>query len=273
MQTHALTPDITVMADNAPIPGIGFLPVNAFVLRAAEPVVVDTGLSLADRNFLETLGSVVDPSDVRWIWLTHPDRDHTGGIFDLLDAAPHARVVTTFLGAGIMSTERPLPLDRVYFLNPGESLEVGDRTLRAFRPPLFDNPATVGFYDDRSRTCFASDCFGAPMPTEELAASSTVGDVPADDLRTGQLLWATIDSPWVHNVDPGRYLQTVQPLGEMDPALILSSHLPPAVGKTSEFLDMLVAAPHADPFIGPDQRALEQLLATFEPVPKTGATA
>jgi glyoxylase-like metal-dependent hydrolase (beta-lactamase superfamily II) len=109
MQIHRLGGDISVLNDQLPVPGIGFLPVNAFVLHAAEPVVVDTGLSLPGRGFMDTLGSVVDPADVRWIWLTHPDRDHTGALFDLLDAAPHARLVTTFLSADIMS-----PLDRRY---------------------------------------------------------------------------------------------------------------------------------------------------------------
>jgi hypothetical protein len=82
-----------------------------------------------------------------------------------------------------MSNERPLPLDRVYLLNPGQSLDVGDRTLTGLRPPLFDNPATVGLYDDRSRTLFSSDCFGAPLPSAELADGSDLGDVPPDDLR------------------------------------------------------------------------------------------
>lgn len=254
------------MNDHLEVPGIGFLPVNAFVLHAAEPVVVDTGLSLPGRGFMEALDSVVDPADVRWIWLTHPDRDHTGALFDLLAAAPAARLVTTFLGAGIMSTERPVPLNRVYLINPGQSLDVGDRTLTAFRPPLYDNPATVGFYDERSQTCFSSDCFGAPMPSAELAGCSDVGEVPADQLRSGQLLWATVDSPWVHTTDVAWHLRSVQPVRAMDPTVILSTHLPPAAGRTSEFLEMLAAAPHADPFIGPDQQALEKMLAGFEPV-------
>jgi glyoxylase-like metal-dependent hydrolase (beta-lactamase superfamily II) len=264
MHTHRLERDVSVLSDQLPVPGIGFLPVNAFVLHAAEPVVVDTGLSLPDRGFMEALGSVLDPADVRWIWLTHPDRDHTGALFDLLDAAPHARLITTFLGAGIMSTERPVPLDRVYLLNPGQSLEVGDRTLTAFRPPLYDSPATVGFYDDRSQICFSSDCFGAPMPSAELASCSDVREVPRDQLRSGQLLWAAVDSPWVHNTDTARYLRTIQPLRAMDPTVILSTHLPPAVGCTSEFLEILAAAPHAGPFVGPDQHALEEILANFE---------
>ncbi len=169
MHTYRIGSDVTVLNDHMEIPGLGYLPVNAFVLHAREPVVIDTGLGLPDRHFVQDLGAVMDPADVRWIWLTHPDRDHTGGLFDLLEAAPNARVITTFLGVGIMSTERPLPLDRVYLLNPGQQLDVGDRTLHAFRPPLFDSPATVGFYDDRSRVCFSSDCFGAPLPSAELA--------------------------------------------------------------------------------------------------------
>ena len=270
MAVHRIGSDVSVLNDQLEVPGIGFLPVNAFVLHAAQPVVVDTGVGLAGRGFMEALGSVIDPSDVRWIWLTHPDRDHTGSLFDLLVVAPDARVVTTFAGAGIMSTERPLPMDRVYLLNPGQSLDVGDRTLTGFRPPLYDSPATVGFYDDRSRTCFSSDCFGAPMPSAELATCGDVADVPRDDLRAAQLLWATIDSPWVHTTDAASFQRTIEPIRGMDPETILSTHLPPARGQLSTFVEMLTAAPSADPWVGPDQQALEQMLAGFEPV--TAAT-
>lgn len=266
MQTHRLSSHVSVVNDHMEVPTIGFLPVNAFVLHSAEPVVVDTGLSLPDRGFLDALGSVLDPEDVRWIWLTHPDRDHTGAIFELLDAAPRARVVTTFLGAGIMATERPLPMDRIRLVNPGETFDVGDRTLTAFRPPLFDSPATMGFYDPRSRTCISSDCFGAPMPSEDLAEAEDVREVPADALRSGQLLWATVDSPWVHTTDRDVYLGTVDRVRRMEPETILSSHLPPIVGGgTSAAFEMLAAAPMADPYVGPTQAALEELLAGFEP--------
>lgn len=261
--------DISVLADCQRVPGIGFVPVNAFVLHATEPVVIDTGLSLPGRGFLTALDSVLDPSDVEWIWITHPDRDHTGGLRELLDAAPRARVITTFLGLGIMSMADPLPMDRVYLLNPGQSLDVGDRTLTAFRPPLFDNPSTTGCYDEHTGAYFSSDCFGAPMPSTELATSPDVGCVGKNELRDRQLLWATVDSPWVHTVDPAKYLDTLAAVRTFDPAMILGTHLPPALGRTAEFLDTLAAAPDADHFIGPDQAALERLLATFEPATTT----
>ncbi|WP_418958138.1 MBL fold metallo-hydrolase [Streptomyces tritici] len=265
MDTHKVGSDTTVIADSLEIPGMGHIPVNAYVLTSREPVVVDTGLSVSDRDFVAALREVIDPADVRWIWLTHPDRDHTGGIFDLLIAAPEARVVTTFLGAGIMTTERPLPMDRVYFLNPGQSLDVGDRMLRAFRPPLFDSPATVGFYDDRTRICFSSDCFGGPMPSAELAESGHANDLKPEELRGAQLIWATLDSPWVHVVDPAKYRATIQPLRSLNPEIVLCTHLPPAVRMTSQMIDTISMAPDADPFVGPDQAALEAMLKSFEP--------
>ncbi len=123
MNTHRIG-DVTVLNDNAPVDGLGeaqfFLPVNAFVLHAEQPVVIDTGLSTADKDFVSALAEVLDPADVRWLWITHPDRDHTGGLWKLLEAAPQARLVTTFLGLGIMTAEWEIPLDRVFLLNPGQ---------------------------------------------------------------------------------------------------------------------------------------------------------
>ena len=43
MHINRVGPDISVLSDQLEVPGIGFLPVNAFVLQAAEPVVVVDG--------------------------------------------------------------------------------------------------------------------------------------------------------------------------------------------------------------------------------------
>src|SRR4029077_6384678 len=96
---------------------------------------------------------------------------------------PRARVVTTFIGAGLMSTERPLPMERVYLLNPGQTLNVGDRRLTGFRPPLFDNPASVGPFAVRWGVCFSSACFGAPMAAADLAQAENVRAASPDELR------------------------------------------------------------------------------------------
>lgn len=267
MQTHPITPDVTLLSDSIEIPGIGFLPVNTFVLHSTQPVVIDTGLSTPDKDYLNDLAQVIDPADVEWIWLTHPDRDHTGGLFALLDAAPRARVVTTFIGVGILGCERQIPLDRVYLLNPGQTLDVGDRTLTGYRPPLFDNPATVGFIESKTGAFFSSDCFGGPMASAEIASASNVHAAAEPDREAAQLMWAAIDSPWVHNVDQGKFLDSIQTIRDLDPSAIFCTHLPPAIGMNETLFTTIAKAPAGPQFIGPDQRALEAMLATFEPNP------
>ena len=257
--------DVTVLGDSAEVPGIGHLPVNAYVLHADQPVVVDTGLSTPDKDFVTELSKVIDPADVRWIWITHPDRDHTGGLWDLLEAAPEARLVTTFLGVGIMSTQWEVPMHRVYFVNPGDTLDIGDRVLLGHRPPLFDNPATVGFLDRSTGGFFSSDCFGAPLSSSDLATGGDAAAITDEERRGAQLLWAAIDSPWVSYVDRAKYDPQVEAIRALDPSAIYSSHLPPAIGMNSLLLDALAEAPDAPSFVGPDQAALEALLATFEP--------
>src|SRR4051794_2939279 len=158
--------DVDIIRDFVEIPGFGALPINAFVIHADEPVLVDTGRPVERESFLAALSSVIDPAAIRWIWLTHPDRDHMGSLFDVLAAAPDARLVSTFMAVGYLTVEYDMPLPRTYLLNPGQSLDVGGgRKLHAFRPPLFDSPMTVGFFDDATGTCFSSDCFGALLPS------------------------------------------------------------------------------------------------------------
>ena len=168
--------------------------------------------------------------------------------------------MTTFLGVGIMSCEWVVPLDRVFLLNPGQTLDVGDRRLHAFRPPLFDNPSTTGFLDDRSGALFSSDCFGAPMPSLELATSADVR-AAGEQVRDLQLLWASVDSPWVHEVDPARFRATVDPVRAMGASAVFSTHLPPVPEPDDKLYETVLLAPETRPFVGPDQA----LLATFEP--------
>lgn len=247
--THALPAYV-------PVPGLGVLPVNAFVIRGAEPVLVDTGIGALSGALLSSVASVLPPEELRWIWLTHVDADHVGALEPVLAAAPRARVVTTFLGMGKLGLQRPVPPERIHLLNPGQRLELGDRALVALRPPSFDAPETTGFLDTRTRALFSSDCFGAVLS----APAESARDVGEGALRDGVVTWATVDAPWLHGVDPAAFGATLQEVVSLDPSVVLSSHLPPAPGMTGTLVRHLGAARTAPPFVGPDQRALVAML-------------
>jgi hypothetical protein len=262
--TYRAAPDIDVITSTATIADFGSLAINAFVLHGSEPMLVDTGVVVEADAFLEALRSVVDPATLRWIWLSHPDPDHIGALHRLVAENEQVRVITTFFATGILGLSgAPLPMDRIHLLNPGQCLSIGDRTLTAIKPPAYDNPVTTGFYDAGARTLFSADCFGALLDHIPHDAS----ELSAEELRRGQTTWVTIDSSWIHKVHRGTFADDLAQLRAMEPALVLSGHLPPAPGAMFDrLLDTLAHAPDADPFIAPDQAALEAMLSGMHAV-------
>jgi glyoxylase-like metal-dependent hydrolase (beta-lactamase superfamily II) len=260
-QPYAAGPDIDVLPAYVPAPGLGVLPANAFLLHGDEPVLVDAGPGgLPEGAFEQALRAVVDPAEVRWLWLTHTDPDHIGGLAWLLDAAPELRVVTTYLAVGKLGFHQPVPLDRCWWANPGDTVHVGDRKLVALSPPSFDAPETTAVYDTRTAVLFSADTFGALLA----APVHDAGEIGRGALEEGLVRWSTIDSPWLHRVDRRRFEATLASVARLTPRQVLSSHLPPATGMVDDLLRLLALVPDADPWVGPDQQALEALLAQLQ---------
>jgi hypothetical protein len=256
--TYRAASDIDVISSTASIPVLGNLAINAFVMHGDEPLLVDTGAVREADEFMAALHTLIDPADLRWIYLSHTDYDHIGSLHRLLDANSNLRVITTFLGVGIMGlSATPLPMDRVYLLNAGQRLTIGHRTLTAIKPPVYDNSVTTGFYDDASRALFSADCFGALLSD----VPQNADDIPEAELRAGQTTWVTVDSPWIHKIDRATFGRELADLRALEPSIVLSGHLPVAPGAMiGRLLDTLATAPDAAPFAGPDQVGLEQML-------------
>ena len=259
--TATVIPGIDVLTDDVEIPGLGHLPINSYVLHGDAPVLVDTGSIAQADEFDAALRSVIDVADLRWIWLTHTDFDHIGLLHRLLGENPELRVITTFFGVGIMGLFQGLPMDRVNFVNPGETITLADRTLTAVKPPAFDNPITVGFHDDRTNAFFSADCFGALLPD---GLPDRADDLPDAALRQGQVTWGTIDSAWLHKVDPAVLAADLERTRAIEPSYVLSGHLAPAPGSMLDRMcDAIGAVPTAEPFAAPDQAALDGMLLTM----------
>jgi flavorubredoxin len=251
--------DVHVLPGRLDVPGVGTIPINSFVLLSEQPVLVDTGLASDGAQFLDALASVIDPPELEWIWLTHDDADHTGNLQAVMELAPRARLATHGLGALRMSTWWPLPLERVHALALGDVLDVGDRTLRALRPPTFDNPMSTAIFDEATATLFAVDTFGAILPH----TSDDVDDYSEDELVGGMVAWTTFDSPWAHIADRARFRAVLDEVRQLDPRRVLASHLPPVTGRVDQLLKIIETVPDAEPFAAPDAEAFSQIVAAI----------
>lgn len=257
MDNKRITEDTFALSAWAPLPGLGVLPINSFLIRAAQPVLVDTGLGALRADFLQGLQDLIDPNELRWIWITHADADHIGNLHAILEASPQARIVTTYLGMGKLALQN-FPPERCYLLNPGQELDAGDRRLLAVAPPTYDAPETTGLLDRRTGSLLSADSFGALL--HQPYGETT--DVPEAELREGMLGWASVDAPWLGFVTKDAFLTRLKELRALSPSRILSSHLPQVrQAQIDSVIETLADAPDAPRFIGPDQAAMEAMLA------------
>lgn len=249
--------DVHVLPVCLPLPGVGVLPVNAYVLMAEEPVLIDTGIGVDGDDFVAAVSSLVDLQKLKWVWLTHDDADHTGSIQRIMELAPNATLVTHAFSALRMGTWWQVPMERVHAIRYGDEIHVGDRTLTAVAPPLFDSPLTIGLLDNSTGSFFSVDAFGAILPE----ATQNLSDIPREALAGGMVGWATSDSPWVHMADREQFGQVLDRVRKLQPTRIFSSHLPSADGTSlEEFLEVLEGVPDAEPFVPPDSEQFAQMI-------------
>jgi flavorubredoxin len=241
-------------------PPVGLFCMNSLVIRGTEPVIVDTGSPVNRLEWLDKAWSIVDPHDVRWIFLSHDDRDHAGNLLPVLEACPNATLLTTWFSVGRMADEWMTPLDRCRFVNEGDRIDVGDRALTAFRPPVFDNPTTRGLFDDRTGVLWSVDTFALPVarPIQDAA------EIPDDEFTDGQLLGARLVAPWHSWLDEAKYHAYVGQVESMPIEVVASCHAPALRGeRIVRAFDVLHDLPTAEAWQPFAQADLEQWLTAM----------
>ncbi|MBV9120431.1 MAG: MBL fold metallo-hydrolase, partial [Chloroflexi bacterium] len=161
LKPYQIADETFIIPSTHPVPGRGVLHMNSMVIRGQEPMLLDTGMPVRREPWLEMAFSLVNPADVRWIFLSHDDRDHSGNLMQVLERCPNATLLAHFMVVGRLAEEYDLPMNRIRFVNDGESFSIGDRTLIAIRPPVFDSPGTRGVWDAKTGVYYCVDAFGA----------------------------------------------------------------------------------------------------------------
>lgn len=224
--------DWSVLPSWLPVPGMGVLAANSFLLRGRQPMLVDTGLLAVSDAYIAALTEAIDPADLRWIWISHLDADHVGNLDRVTALAPNATVLTSFLGAGKMQVAG-MDASRVQTIEPGTRIDLGDRELVPLRPPYYDAPETLGFFDLHDRVLFAADAFGAVLPD----AAERHADIPRHALAEGLRNWSSLDAPWLSQIDPRRFAASLAAVGCLTPLATLTGHLPPVTGDLGPLLE------------------------------------
>lgn len=255
-RTYAAGEDIVVLPFHEPAGPLGFLPIHAYLIKSREPILIDTGLYTQTEGFLEALWSEVEPDELRWIVVTHEDNDHAGNLAPIVERAPRAQVVLSFLS--MLKYGRPdlLTPERVRIATPGEPLDLGGRLIDVVRPAVFDSAGTVTYFDRATGSLFSADTFGGLVP-----APATDADALGAAYLEGSAIFMSANSAWLHDADPAKFGRRVDVVRALAPAVLLPTHGCPLLGRTDELCDHLQGLPATEPFAFPDDAGFRGTLA------------
>jgi flavorubredoxin len=238
---------------------------NSMVIKGEEPLILDTSTPANRKQFLDDVFNLVEPADVKWVYLSHDDVDHTGNLDEVMTACPNATLVSSWAMIERHSNAFEFPLDRCRWINDGESFSIGDRELTAVRPPVWDSPTTRGLFDQMTGVYWGVDAFACPMPGEPM---SNVSELPPEFWAEGMAMFCHHAlSPWLTLVDPQRYAEYCNKIQALGMDTIATAHSPLITkDKIEDAFALTRDLPNVTPPPQPDQNVLDAVLGAMQPV-------
>ena len=139
---------------------------NAYLIEGSEKTaLLDTvDPSMSD----ELMGQLEDVAKIDYLVSHHAEQDHSGTIPPVLAKFPDAKVVSTPKAKGMLIDMLKIPEESFLAVPDGETISLGDKTLKFIHTPWVHWPETMVTYLEEDRILFSCDFFGSHIATTDL---------------------------------------------------------------------------------------------------------
>lgn len=142
---------------------------NAYlVVGKSRVALIDTVGRGFEDQLMAKIQAVVPPEKIDYIIMNHAEPDHAGAIPAVMSVATKAQVVTTKKGVEMTGVLHRVPESRCLTIRDGDTLDLGDKTLRFLEAPWLHWPETMFTFAVEDKVLFPCDFFGAHMATDRL---------------------------------------------------------------------------------------------------------
>jgi NADH oxidase (H2O-forming) len=188
---------------------------NSYFINARKKVLIEVAKEKFSSTYQKKLRSLTDPADISYIILDHTEPDHSGSLKQMLQLAPSATVVGS--GNAIRYLEDMLNIPfRSLIVKDGDTLDLGDKTLRFISAPNLHWPDSVYTYLEEEKILFTCDSFGAHYCTYEMK-----DDLTKDYLAAHKYYFEVIMRPFSRFM-----LKAVERIKSLDIEYICPGHGP-----------------------------------------------
>jgi flavorubredoxin len=139
---------------------------NAYLVEGNKKTAL---LDTVDPSMADVLMvQLEDVSKIDFIVSHHAEQDHSGSIPRVLKKFPNAKVVTTPKAKGMLMDLLGVPENAFVTVADGETLSLGDNTLKFIHTPWVHWPETMVTYLEENHILFSCDFFGSHIATTDL---------------------------------------------------------------------------------------------------------
>ena len=139
---------------------------NAYFIEGSEKtVLLDTVDPPMAEEFLAQLKGI---PKIDYIVSHHAEQDHSGTILRVLEKYPDAKLISTPKAKGLLIDLLKIPEEFFITVKDGETLSLGDKTLKFIYTPWVHWPETMVTYLEEDKILFSCDFFGSHIATTDL---------------------------------------------------------------------------------------------------------
>ena len=139
---------------------------NAYLIDGSEKTAL---LDTVDPPMTEELMAQLDGvTKIDFIVSHHAEQDHSGAIPRVLERFPEAKVIVTPKAKGMLIDFFKIPEDGFITVEDGETVSLGDKTLKFLHTPWVHWPETMVTYLEEDHIMFSCDFYGSHIASTDL---------------------------------------------------------------------------------------------------------
>ncbi len=132
---------------------------NSYFIDAEKKTIIDTAKETFWQEYERKIKAVVNPREIEYIVMNHTEPDHSGNLQRLLELAPKAKVVASAAAIKYLNDMNLKNFDYI-IVKDGDTLDLGNKTLRFISAPSLHWPDTIYSYLEEENILFTCDSFG-----------------------------------------------------------------------------------------------------------------
>ena len=197
---------------------------NSYLLKGSKKTAIfETAKVQFMDEYLDKLAGLVDVKDVDYIVVNHTEPDHAGSTFKLLEMNPEITLVGSQMAIAFMKeiTNREF---KSIVVKEGDSLSLGDKTLRFVNAVNLHWPDAMYTYVEEDKTLISCDSFGVHYSFDDVLLSKLHAqgeEVYQDYIGALKYYYDCIMSPFAPFV-----LKAVEKVKKLDINMICPGHGP-----------------------------------------------